>query len=62
LQSLFLITVIVISILAIKHSLNLSLSVLAKTVLHHPYARIFDWDSHSGSNFFKQFISGLLMC
>ena len=61
LQSLFLITVIVISILAIKHSLNLSLSEMAKTIVHHSYARIFDWDMHSGSNFFKQFISGLLI-
>ncbi|MCJ7821341.1 MAG: sodium:solute symporter, partial [Bacteroidales bacterium] len=61
LQSFFLITVIVISILAIKNSLNLSLSEMADTVVHHPYARIFDWDMHSGSNFFKQFISGLLI-
>jgi Na+/proline symporter len=61
LQSLFLITVIVISILAIKHSLNLSLSEMTKEIINHPYARIFDWDIHSGSNFFKQFISGLLI-
>ena len=61
LQSLFLITVIVISILAIKHSLNLSLSEMARTIVHHPYAKVFDWDIHSGSNFFKQFISGLLI-
>jgi Na+/proline symporter len=61
LQSLFLITVIVISILAIKHSLNFSLSEMTKAIVNHPYARIFDWDIHSGSNFFKQFISGLLI-
>jgi Na+/proline symporter len=61
LQSLFLITVIVISILAIKHSLNLSLSEMTKAIAHHPYARIFDWNIHSGSNFFKQFVSGLLI-
>jgi Na+/proline symporter len=61
LQSLFLITVIVISILTIKSSLNLSLSEMVKAIAHHPYARIFDWDFHSGSNFFKQFISGLLI-
>ncbi len=61
LQSLFLISVIVISILAIKHSLNLSLSEMTKAVVQHPYARIFDWDIHSGSNFFKQFVSGLLI-
>ena len=61
LQSLFLITVIVISILAIKHSLNLSLTEMTAAIVHHPYARIFDWNIHSGSNFFKQFVSGLLI-
>jgi Na+/proline symporter len=61
LQSLFLITVIVISIFTIKHSLNFSLSGMATTIAHHPYARLFDWDWHSGSNFFKQFVSGLLI-
>lgn len=61
LQSLFLITVIVISILTIKNSLGFSMSEMAKTIVHHPYAKIFDWDIHSGSNFFKQFISGLLI-
>jgi Na+/proline symporter len=34
---------------------------MANTIVHHPYARVFDWDMHSGSNFFKQFISGLLI-
>jgi Na+/proline symporter len=61
LQSLFLITVIIISILTIKNSLGLSLSEMAKTIIHHPYAKIFDWEMHSGSNFFKQFISGILI-
>ncbi len=61
LQSLFLVTVIVISILAIKNSLGFSFTEMAKTIVHHPYAKIFDWDMHSGSNFFKQFISGLLI-
>jgi Na+/proline symporter len=61
LQSLFLITVIIISILSIKNSLGLSLPEMAKTIIHHPYAKIFDWDLHSGSNFFKQFIAGLLI-
>ncbi len=61
LQSAFLITVIIISILSIKHSLNLSFSEMAGNITHHTYARLFDWDIHSGSNFFKQFISGLLI-
>jgi Na+/proline symporter len=61
LQSLFLITVIIISIVTIKNSLGFSFTEMAKTIAHHPYARVFDWDFHSGSNFFKQFISGLLI-
>lgn len=61
LQSLFLITVIVISILTIKSSLGLSFHEMAKTIADHPYARVFDWNFNSGSNFFKQFVSGLLI-
>lgn len=61
LQSLFLITVIVISILTIKNSMGFSFREMTDTIVHHPYARIFDWDFQSGSNFFKQFVSGLLI-
>lgn len=61
LQSLFLITVIIISIATITRSLGLSPAQMIKAVVHHPYAKLFDWDIHSGSNFFKQFISGILI-
>ena len=61
LQSLFLITVIVISIITIKNSLQLSFGEMADKISVHQYSRIFDWDFHSGSNFFKQFISGVLI-
>ena len=61
LQSLFLITVIIISIFTIKNSLGLSVSEMVSTIAHHPYAKVFNWDMGSGSNFFKQFISGLLI-
>jgi Na+/proline symporter len=61
LQSLFLLTVIIISILSVRNYLNLSLPDLATAVANHHYAKVFDWDFHSGSNFFKQFISGLLI-
>ena len=61
LQSLFLISVIAVSIFTIKQSLHFSLGEMAKEIIHHPYAKLFDWDMHSGSNFFKQFISGLLI-
>jgi len=61
LQSFFLITVLVISMFTITRSLGLSAGGLVNAIVHHPYFRIFDWDAHSGSNFFKQFISGLLI-
>jgi len=61
LQSLFLITVMIVSITTIKNSLGMSFAGMVSTIVHHPYAKLFDWDVHSGSNFLKQFISGLLI-
>ena len=61
LQSLFLISVIMISIYTIKNALHLSFRGMIDSIIHHPYAKLFDWDAHSGSNFFKQFISGFLI-
>ncbi len=61
LQSLFLITVILVSIISIKNALNLSVGDMFSSIASHPYSTIFDWDPQSGSNFFKQFISGLLI-
>jgi len=61
LQSLFLITVILVSIISIKNALNLSIGDMFSSIASHPYSTIFDWDPQSGSNFFKQFISGLLI-
>jgi Na+/proline symporter len=61
LQSLFLISVIIISIFTIKNSLHLSVPEMVNTILYHPYAKLFNWDINSGANFYKQFISGLLI-
>ncbi len=61
LQSFFLITVIIVSIVAIKNSLHLSVRGMVGAIMRHPYAKLFDWNINSGSNFFKQFISGLLI-
>jgi Na+/proline symporter len=61
LQSFFLITVIIVSIYTIKESLGLSFASMTDQIIHHPYTRFFDWDMHHGSNFFKQFISGILI-
>lgn len=61
LQSLFLITVIIVSIITIKNSLGLSLGQMVTSVAQHRYAKLFNWDIRSGTNFFKQFISGVLI-
>ena len=61
LQSFFLITVIIISIISIKSSLGLSSGALWKSIMAHPYSKLFNWDIHSGSHFIKQFMAGLLI-
>lgn len=61
LQSFFLISVIIISIVTIKNSLGLTTSQMFNTITHHPNSKMFNWDIHSGTNFFKQFISGMLI-
>lgn len=61
LQSFFLILVIIISIISIKQALGFSTSELVDKVIQHPYSKWFNWDFKDGSNFFKQFISGMLI-
>lgn len=61
LQSFFLITVIIVSIVTIKHSLGFSFRELLHKVVSEPRSKFFDWDPKSGTNFFKQFISGFLI-
>lgn len=61
LQSFFLILVIIISIISIKNALGFSIKDLYHQLLQHPNAKVFDWDPNSGSHFFKQFISGMLI-
>ena len=61
LQTFFLIMAAIISIYVVKDALSLSLSETFISVTNHKYFKIFDWDFHSGSNFFKQFIAGILI-
>ncbi|HJV20583.1 MAG TPA: sodium:solute symporter [Sediminibacterium sp.] len=61
LQSFFLISVIIISIVSIRHSLGLTTTGMIHAIANHPYSRIFNWDPQAGSNFYKQFISGMLI-
>ncbi|HEY9168559.1 MAG TPA: sodium:solute symporter [Lutibacter sp.] len=61
LQTFFLLLAAIVTIYIVKDSLNLSFSETITSVTNHKYFRIFDWDFNSGSNFFKQFISGILI-
>lgn len=61
LQTLFLLSAGLIAIFTVKNSMNLSGSGMVQTIVDSPYFKIFEWDTHSGSNFFKQFVSGALI-
>ncbi len=61
LQTFFLLMAAIVSIYVVKDSLNLSFAETITSVTNHKYFKVFDWDFNSGSNFFKQFISGILI-
>lgn len=61
LQTFFLLLAVFVSIYVVKDALNLSVSETITSITEHEYFKIFDWDFHSGNNFFKQFISGVLI-
>lgn len=61
LQTFFLLSAAIVSIYVVKTSLNLDVSETITSVTNHKYFKVFDWDFNSGSNFFKQFISGFLI-
>ncbi|MTI23172.1 sodium:solute symporter [Fulvivirga sp. RKSG066] len=58
LQTLFMLTAVVLVVYLISQDLNLSMSGLVSTVEGSDYSKIFFWDWQSGSNFFKQFFAG----
>ena len=60
-QTLFLILGAAISIYAIITSLDITTFEAIKEVSNHEYFKIFNWDSSSGNNFYKQFIAGILI-
>ena len=60
-QTFFLILAVLLSIIAIKNSMDLTLSDSITQVTQHKYFKVFDWDMKSGNNFFKQFLSGILI-
>ena len=60
-QTIFLISAVVVTIVMITNSLNLSFTESIKEVVSHKYFKVFNWEYKAGSNFFKQFISGFLI-
>lgn len=60
-QTTFLILGAVITIYSILTSLNLTLGESIQKVMDHEYFTVFNWDSSSGNNFYKQFVAGILV-
>ena len=58
LQTIFLITAVVLTIVLIAQELGLSFGQLVQTVRDDPNAQIFFWNKNDPKNFYKQFISG----
>lgn len=58
LQTIFLITAVVLTIYLISGQLGLSFGQLVQTVRDNPDSQIFFWDRNDPKNFYKQFISG----
>jgi SSS family transporter len=61
LQTLFLVSAVVFTIIVISKSLNLSGAELIRTISNHPHSQIFFWEWDSPNNFFKQFIAGIFI-
>ncbi|UFH52869.1 sodium:solute symporter [Spirosoma sp. KNUC1025] len=58
LQTVFLVTAVVLTIILISKELHLSFGGLVSTVKNSPMSQVFFWDGNDSKNFFKQFISG----
>lgn len=61
LQTLFLVSAVVFTIIYISKSLDLSGIELFKEITNDPNSKFFFWDWRSGNNFFKQFIAGMFI-
>lgn len=60
-QTTFLLLAVILSIYAITSELDLSLSHIGSTIIHHPSAKMFDWDWQSKRNFFKLILTGMFL-
>src|SRR5690606_29607427 len=61
LQTLFLVSAVIFTIISISRSLNLDFFTLAERISAEPSSKIFFWDWRNGNNFFKQFFAGMFI-
>lgn len=61
LQTLFLVSAVIFTIISISRTLNFDLSALTERISSEPSSKIFFWDWRSGNNFFKQFFAGMFI-
>lgn len=59
LQTLFLITAVVLTIVTISKSQGWDFSNLVQEIQRDPMSEVFNWNWKSGQNFFKQFFAGI---
>ena len=52
---------VILTIIIIAHSLHLTFGGVIDTVVHSKYSKIFNWDWNYGKNFYKQFITGIVV-
>jgi len=60
-QTFFLILAALVTIYSITTAMDLTLGESVSKVVEHKYFKVFNWDSKSGSNFYKQFIAGIFI-
>lgn len=60
-QTFFLILAAVVTIYSITKTMDLTLGESVNKVVQHDYFKVFNWDSKSGNNFYKQFIAGIFI-
>ncbi|HSH20427.1 MAG TPA: sodium:solute symporter [Draconibacterium sp.] len=61
LQTLFLVSAVILTIFAISKSLEWNVSTFINEIRNDSNSQIFFWDWRSGNNFFKQFIAGMFI-
>ncbi len=61
LQTFFLVSAVVFTIVAISRTLDLDAGGLAERITSHSYSKVFFRDWRTGHNFFKQFFSGMFI-